>query len=373
MEIKVITCHDVYNFGASLQAFALMHFLQKQGHDVEIIDYKPDYLDFPYKFSLFVHPDSPVRKYTDRSTLLRVLYALKRYLWYLPSLKRKESFDGFTSRFLALTRQYRNYNELMTDVPAADIYITGSDQVWNSVTMINGKDPAFYLQFAPAGKKRISYAASFGATSVSNESRKELQTYLSSLDAISVRETSGLDILHEFNLEGTQVCDPVFLLSEEEWRSVCDKSASEEPYVLIYNLTAVNEQLVRDAKYVAGKLGLRLYSVSPMKIKGADRNFTDVGPVDFVRLIFNSAYVFTNSFHATAFSIIARRQFCTYDYHSRSNSSRMYSILNLLGMLERMNVTEIDEALAAPVDYDAKDAMIDELCSNGKSWLLKNL
>ncbi len=44
MKIKTITCHNVYNFGASLQAYALMTYLTSQGHQVEIIDYMPDYI-----------------------------------------------------------------------------------------------------------------------------------------------------------------------------------------------------------------------------------------------------------------------------------------------------------------------------------------
>ena len=373
MEIKTITCHDVYNYGASLQAFALQYFLQNQGHNVEIIDYKPEYLSFPYRISMFVHPHSPVRKYTDRSALLRFMYAVKRYLWYLPSFKRKLAFDNFTSHYLNQTRRYVSYQELLADIPSADVYISGSDQVWNSVTMLNGKDPAFYLQFAPSGKKRISYAASFGATSISKDCGEVIQHYLSSFDAVSVRETSGLDILTALSVSGVQVCDPVFLLSADEWRKVFEITSEEESYVLIYNLTAVNQKLVDDARYVARKLGVRLYSISPIKIKGVDRNFTDLGPSDFVRMIFNSRFVFTNSFHATAFSIIAHKQFCTYNYHSTSNSSRMHSILDQLGMLDRLNVEDISTILDSPVDYKVKETHIQECMSEGKGWLLNNL
>ena len=248
MNIKTITCHDVYNYGASLQAFALQTFLEKDGHNVEIIDYKPDYIDFPYKVSTFVHPDSPVRRFTDKCSIIRLLYGIKRYLWYIPTIGRKRAFDRFTKQYLKLTKKYSCNDGLSKDVPAADTYIVGSDQVWNSITMLNGSDSAFYLQFAPKSKKRLSYAASFGSISVSEKHKDIIKQWLSTFDAISVRENSGVEVLQDLGIKGTHVCDPVFLLSKEEWIHNLNISKNDEKYVLIYNLTAKNEQLVCDAK-----------------------------------------------------------------------------------------------------------------------------
>lgn len=373
MKIKAITCHDVYNYGASLQAFALQTFLESKAHNVEIIDYKPDYMDFPYKISLFVHPNSPVKKYTDRCIVIGFLYGLKRYLWYLPSLARKRAFDRFTKKYLKLTKKYTCNDELLVDVPDADTFIVGSDQVWNSITMLNGLDPAFYLQFVPRTKKRVSYAASFGFTSVSDIYKEKIQKWLSSLDAISVRESNGIEVLKNLGIDGIHVCDPVFLLSESEWRSCLNITQSEEKYVLIYNLTSINEKLVNDARKTADSLNIKLYSVSPMKIKLADKSFTNVGPEKFVSLIFNASFVFTNSFHATAFSIISHRQFCTYNYHSKSNSSRMYSVLDEMQMLDRLNIENIDKTIESPIDYNTKEKLINISCDNGRRWLLNNL
>ena len=50
MEICTITCHRVYNYGASLQAFALQYYLESLGHKVEIIDYLPYYHQSRYNF-----------------------------------------------------------------------------------------------------------------------------------------------------------------------------------------------------------------------------------------------------------------------------------------------------------------------------------
>ena len=56
MKIRTITCHDVYNLGASLQAYALQHYLESKGHEVQIIDYKPEYLSRHHKLGIVSNP-----------------------------------------------------------------------------------------------------------------------------------------------------------------------------------------------------------------------------------------------------------------------------------------------------------------------------
>lgn len=373
MDIKTITCHDVYNYGATLQAFALQDFLEQMGHNVEIINYKPNYIDFPYKVSLFVHPSSPMKKYTEKYLFLKILYAIKRYLWYIPSLSRKKSFDSFIVKHLRITKKYSCYSELINDIPNADLYIVGSDQVWNSVTMLNGLDPAFYLQFVPKNKRKISYSASFGFDYIPDRNKDTIKLWLSTLDAISVREVSGVNILREFKISSEYVCDPVFLLSKKDWIHRFNIAEDNEKYVLIYNLSKIDANLIKVAKIIADHFNYKLYSVSPMKIRCADRCFINAGPDKFISLIFNAAFVVTNSFHATAFSIIFRRQFCSYNYHSKGNSCRMFSILSEMGMLDRFNVVNVESILNNPINYTDKEQEIAKFCLKGKNWLIKNI
>lgn len=105
MKIKTITCHDVYNYGASLQAYALMSYLKQLGHEVEIIDYKPDYLSNHYKLTV-VNPvyDKPI---------IKQLYLLAKLIPHLRSLKRKRLFDTFKHNYLKITSiRYANNDEL---------------------------------------------------------------------------------------------------------------------------------------------------------------------------------------------------------------------------------------------------------------------
>ena len=184
MKIKTITCHDVYNVGASLQAYALVTYLRKLGHDAQIIDYKPDYLSNHYPLWGLGNPayDKPI---------LRELYNLAKLPGRLKARNGKAEYDRFTAEFLPLTpRRYTSNDDLKQNPPEADVYFAGSDQIWNCF-FPNGKDPAFYLDFAPAGSVRASYAASFAMDDIPEEWKPDVKRRLSGLDHISVRESSG--------------------------------------------------------------------------------------------------------------------------------------------------------------------------------------
>ena len=160
MKIKTITCHDVYNAGASLQAYALQRYLMSLGHEVFIIDYKPFYLEH------YILWGGAYGKYNK--PLIKEAYSLahlpKRIAAWFEL--RKRNFDGFTRKYLNVTKKtYTNNNELKINPPDADIFFAGSDQIWNTM-FSNGKDPAFYLDFVSDGAIKASYAASFATTSI---------------------------------------------------------------------------------------------------------------------------------------------------------------------------------------------------------------
>lgn len=210
MKIKTITCHNVYNFGASLQAYALMTYLSMKGHEVEIINYIPSYI----KKNLSLWAIGP-----RWSKNIFVKFAFYCYVVpiRLSQYKLRRKFDMFTKRYLKLTPIYNSFEELKVNPPKADIYMCGSDQIWNTC-INNGLDPAYYVDFAPQGTIRASYAASFSISEIPFEHVKFVQMELEKLDFISVRENTAIKILHSLNIEkGITVVDPVFLLSKEHW------------------------------------------------------------------------------------------------------------------------------------------------------------
>ncbi len=361
MKIKTITCHDVYNLGASLQAYALTAYLNGCGHDVQIIDYKPEYLSRHYSLSWVANPryDKP---------LVRQAYLLAKLPGRLRARKslRKQRFDAFRRDYLPLTeRRYESVEDLRESCPEADAYIAGSDQIWNPV-FPNGKDPAFFLEFVPDDKKRISYAASFAVDALPDEDRKRMRPWLKRLDAISVRETSGVDLLNDMGISGQQVMDPVFLLDRKHWESLV-LCPEEKNYILVYDFDG-SELIRKIALEMAERTGKKLVSVFPME--GAASVWWDMGPREFLGAILNADHVLSNSFHATAFSLIFQKDFYVVNREEKINT-RMRDLLQSVELGERL-ITAVPETVGTP-DWNTVRKSLDERISKSKDFLKTNL
>lgn len=331
MKICTITCHDVYNVGASLQAYALQTYLKSLGHDVKIIDYKPDYLSKHYRLDVVGNPkyDKP---------FVREAYLLAKLPGRLHVLPRKKAFDSFTAKHLDLTRRYASNEELKADPPEADVFFAGSDQIWNPL-FPNGKDPAFYLDFALYGI-RASYAASFAVDEFPKELHDVTAQYLHRLHHIAVRERSGLSVLKSLGIQNaTTVLDPVFLLERAQWEAMAEKpERCEKPYLLVYDFD--NSPAVRKlAERIAAERGLHIYSV--FKLPYAERCFPLCGPETFLSLMQNAAFVLSNSFHATAFSVIFEKEFAVVERTEKINT-RMRDFTAMLGLSDHMVTAETE-------------------------------
>lgn len=341
MKIKTITCHDVYNYGASIQAYALQHYLQSQGHEVEIIDYKPDYMRNHYKF-WYVPKNSRYYRQAMRNPLFRFLlccyFAPKRFSTY----GRKQKFDIFKRRFLCLTNRYLTYQALVDSPPKADVYIAGSDQIWNSA-LPNGKDAAYFLQFGNDKVKRLSYAASFAISEVSDEFKQLNSKWLKTFNAVSVREHTGLSILRSLGINGgVEVLDPVYLLDSKQWREFAgEKPLVKEPYILVYDLCLNDDRMRIEAERLSKKFRLKIVAVDGYtRCSYAEKNISNAGPQEFVNYIAHADYIVTNSFHATSFSLILNRPFAV--YYKNSNISRMADILHRLNLSHCLNAEQPD-------------------------------
>lgn len=359
VKIKTITCHDVYNVGASLQAYALSQYLTLLGHDVEIIDYKPDYLSGHYKLNGISNPryDKPI---------LRQLYLVAKFPGRLKARlgKRKKEYDTFTRTYLPLTRiRYASNEMLKKSPPIADVYFAGSDQIWNTVFK-NGRDPAFYLDFAPEDSIKASYAASFATEDIIEEYKPQVQKWLSSMDYISVRERSGVDIINDLGINGAvQVQDPVFLLKKEQWKKVEKRINIETTYILVYDFD--KNELVRDfVQNMAKKNDWKIYSILPCDY--ADKCFDQEGPLTFLTLIHNATLVVSNSFHATAFSLIYEKQFVVFNRKEKINT-RMRDMLISMDLSERL-ITNIGQSIKI-IDYKDVNEKLEPLISDSKQYI----
>lgn len=357
MQIKTITCHDVYNLGASLQAYALAAYLKDCKHDVQIIDYKPDYLSYHYSLTWVPNPkfDHP---------FIRQAYLLAKLPGRLKAKRslRKKRFDAFRNEYLSLTAQrYSSIEALQRNCPEADAYIAGSDQIWNPIFQ-NGKDPAFFLEFAPNNKKKISYAASFSVDDLDKMDTERILPWLKRMDAISVRETSGVTLLDRMGLDGVQVVDPVFLLKKEQWEDIAI-CPDMKGYILVYDFD--NSSLVHSiASTLANKTGKKIVSVFPMDI--ADQVWSDIGPQEFLGAILNADCVISNSFHATAFSLIFQKDFYVVNRKENINT-RMRDLLGSLSLSDRL-ISKLPED-KDPLDWDAVQEKLDAQISVSKIFL----
>lgn len=337
MKIKTLTTYDVYNYGASLQAYALQTYLADSGNDVEIINYQPEYLTRKYDYK-WVNPES----WMSRNIVARCLYRVMKYLQRQTTLGRKRKFDEFNHKILKETKQkYLTYDDLCQNPPEADLYIVGSDQIWN-VFYETGRDPAFYFDFVKKGAK-ASYAASFSYLNIDNKNLERIRKSLSTFEAVSVREYQGLDILNKIGIKGTWVLDPVFLLSVDKWKMLMSDFKKTEPYLLVYDFEG-NSLLEKFAKNYAKKKGLKIYSITDTYPRlYADKNFNCAGPKEFLSLIYNCDAFVSNSFHGTAFSIIFHKPVFVFNRHRHKVNSRMLSLMRLFE-LEKCIINNISES-----------------------------
>ncbi|MCM1521424.1 MAG: polysaccharide pyruvyl transferase family protein [Muribaculaceae bacterium] len=302
-QAAIITCHDIYNYGASLQTYALARFIEDIGHDVKIIDYKPDYLTKQFGFASVSNPgwDYPV---------LRQLYILATLPGRLMFNHRKSLFDEFTAKYLPLSSErYTSHSDLRSKGIAADLLIAGSGQIWNSRSR-QGSDPAFYLDFGSNEARRISFGASFTSAILAQGSEKVISHHLGRFDSISVREASGVAILNQLGKQGTHVCDPIFLLSEQTWRDLASEarlpSWIPEKFVLLYDVEG-SHLLRTKAKEDARDLHRPLVTIGNCSIKCGLRT-APCGPLEFLALMLRTRDMWSNSYHALAFSKLFGRR-----------------------------------------------------------------
>ena len=336
MKIYTVTCHDVYNAGASLQAFALERYLQSKGHDVRILDYKPDYLSSHYSLTGVNNPlyDKPI---------IRTLYILAK----LPGrLKRKNSrkkaeFDQFKKEYLLCSdRIYSSYEELVNELIAHDKEV-------------------FDIQFGNDEIRRISYAASFAVDGLSDDDAERMKEWLKVFDHISVREQSGIRILKQLSYEGEVVCDPVFLLDAEKWLKLAN-AQREDKRIFIYDFdhSSVIQELVNS-------MNDEIISYFPMSgVTSVDES----GPLGFLRNLASAKLIISNSFHATAFALLFNKPFYVVERQEKINM-RLYDLLNSVGLDDRIVRSAHDIETMKPIDWKKVNQHLKLIIERSKIYL----
>lgn len=338
MRIGIITFHAVHNYGAVLQAYGLQEFLKSQGHEVYIVDYRPQYLTEVYK------PLSLNRAFVGNSSqCLKLLF--REFLVYPIKKRREKHFNAFVNDNLHLcTLDKSDVNN------SFEVFVFGSDQIWNPI-ICKGLDPIFLGNFtATKGRLLISYAASLGSINYLNEEqRRELIDRLSRFSAISCRElVLSKFISKSLGRKVETVLDPVLLAGRTYYDKIATRINGVKPYLLLFTLS-LNNNARQVAYNIAAKKNLQVVEIMSFQTTIKDSNILQsVSVPDFLGYIRSADYVVTSSFHGTAFSLLFGKELY-YVPDDTNTGERGINLLKMVGLGDRVwnnscgfNVLQID-------------------------------
>ncbi len=378
LTVGIVTILKTNNYGAELQAFALCHKLNLMGLDAEIIDflfYKNPNFRRTKKSKSFVNIGLKRRL---KEWLIPIIESVKSLHFNEAKRKRNLRYERFHEYHTKISQKtYHSIDELYNAALDYDIYIVGSDQVWNPYSNIN-LEP-YFLTFAPKNKKKISYASSFGVSKIPLDATSSYKECLNNLNHISVREEQGVEIIRD--LIGRKAChvlDPTLLLDFNGWVSVATFPIEKKNYLLLYVLTN-SDYATQLAKKVAEDLNLTLVRICKNAMQqDSDKsiiNIIDAGPSEFVGLFMNASFVITNSFHGTTFSVNFKKSFYTVLPEHKENNSRQESFLSMLGLSERLikENSPPPEAVHHKIDFIAPSGRLDEARKSSIEYLVNVL
>ena len=300
-KIAIITIYDNDNYGNRLQNYATQEVLKKEGF--EVITIKNHYLlnkdcnNIEYIFQ--------INKNINTTTLYVTKFNLKK-----------------------LNKKY-------------DLFICGSDQVWNpEFRRLTSFD---LLEFADDTKK-VAFAASFGTSKLDEQFTKKVSKSLKKFKNLSVREDAGKRIVE--NLTGRKDCevllDPTMLLEKEEWEKIERKPKNldtKEKYILNYFLGKISDDNMEKIKNYAQKNNYKIINILDRKDP-----YYNTGPSEFLYLEHHAELICTDSFHSCVFAILYNRPFYVFDRVDnkiKSINSRIDTLLNKLSLQNRKFNSEI--------------------------------
>ncbi len=360
-KIGLVLSYKSTNYGAQLQAYATQLMVEKYGHETEIIDYSPKKGDRHivlckglFTFLYHYYRDSRlVKKHTTSDNALFNEEKKQRTELYLDFIKRR--FHNIVN--------VNGYTELAARGKGYDAVLLGSDEKWLPGFSFGNLTS---LRFVPDNVRKISYATSLGVSEYPKYCWTTSRKAWNRFNYLSVRETQGADIIKQIcgpDTKVTVVVDPTYLMTKQEWENVFHiEKKKNEKYIFCYFL-GNDDTSKQIARKFADDNHLKLVSVlSTESFSEIDQTFADeiirgASPEDFVNWIRGAEYVFTDSFHGTAFSVINEKQVYIF-YRKRaettSRNSRIDNILEKWGISERLilpGITEVDFSMIKDIDY----------------------
>lgn len=321
-KVVIFTYNRSYNFGASLQAFALLKYVRKLGAECRLIDTRTQ---------KEINNHIPARR--GFKGIISNFFTLFHKNDLKLGRKRFNEFhspDERTENFSSNDKKIIDYKKLENCPPKADVYISGSDQVFSPSLMSR----LYFLDFNTNGAKRISYAASIGVDKIPIDKQERFKQYVNRFDAISVREPVAQRLINDLcGVDADIHIDPTFLLSTDEWQKE-EREYSKlkgKKYIFayfIYRPKGLNKIL----KKLEKETGLPVVLVDTVAFRNIYNSHIvlDAGPREFIWLLRNAELVITSSFHATTFSIIYNKNFVV--YNNANTYSRIDNVLQIFNL-----------------------------------------
>lgn len=342
MSTGILTFHDGFNHGAFMQVYAMQKALNQIGIINKIINYKNmRHRCLEYRYAI------PLRR-PDRW-----LQAFSRIRSFRKAQKRLNT-SGF--HFSAKHSFKSHY----------DSVLFGSDEIWNLNNVLFGHDPTFFGKNVVADNL-VSYAASFGSTSSTDNFPDDLSDCLSRFKAISVRDTNSYKIIYDLlGIDAIIVPDPVYLVDLKDEVINC----TQKNFILIY-IVKPSKEFISEAQNFSRKTGKKLISIG-YSHKWCDENITVLDPFEWLGFIKAADYVITSMFHGTAFSIKFNKQFISEISPYRLN--KFFPMLDSFGLNDRIyQPGRLDEIIMKDIDYSDVNIKIDEWVNQAYKFLKRNL
>ena len=348
-KVAIMTWYTYRNFGTALQATALTHVIENMGYSPTMIQYLP-------KGGAF---EPTIRALKDRIVRKIKTLFFKHYV----SNEREKLYTSYFETRISETEPMRSYPELSDLNSQFDAFVCGSDQIWSP----NCFDDKYFLSFVDQGEKMVAYAPSLGVSKIQNQLiERKMADCIKRFHHLSVREQQGAGLIHGMTGKTANVVlDPTLLMSASEWDAYACVNQAEQiqssPYLLCYFLGS-SQKYMDYVRRLSKKTNLPIYiipvSISQKKSKNAVP--FEVGPIEFVSLIKNAAYVCTDSFHGIAFAINYNVPFVVFERFAnddvQNQNSRIFNLLKLLHLEDRL-VNYKDRCIAtALIDCDYKIA-----------------
>ncbi len=382
-KVGIVSCYFKNNYGSMLQAYATKKILDNNNIQNETIniEFNQDFKNGKRRYYLSQITNFKFIKNKMGMIKLKIDKKINRELGK-NILIRTKKYQEFRNEF-NLSRSNDNYDDLARQAKEkyTDV-IVGSDQLWLPVNVISDY---YTLNWVPNNINKISYATSFGFSSIQTKYAEVYRNFLSKINYLSTREESGVKIIKDItNKKAKLVCDPTILLTKDEWHEESSKERKyKEKYILCYFL-GNNIAHRKFAERLRKKTGYKIVSLNHADeyVKYSDEFCDyapfDIGPREWISLIENADYVCTDSFHGTVFSILFNKIFFDFRRHSNksrvSTNSRIDSLLNIAGIGNERILTgreDIDKVLKYEIKYEKVNKNIEKFRQDSKKWLLE--